>query len=217
MNRYTFLTAAIAATLMGVAVAAPQQPGAADTGKSRQGHHMTRLDTNGDGAIDRSEAAALPRLAGHFDRLDRDGDGRIEVGERPRWKHGRRGGHGQGHGGMAHAIRLDADGDGRVSKAEAAGSRRFAERFDATDRNRDGYLVRSELMAAAERMRAERAARHRERAGQQFAAADADRDGRLSRAEVESAMPRMAKRFAFMDEDRDGFLKRADLLPPPRR
>jgi len=215
MNRYTFLTAAIAATLMGAAVAAPQQPGTTDAGKTRHGHHMARLDTNGDGAIDRAEAAAMPRFAGHFDKLDRNGDGRIEAGERPRWKHDHRGGHRRG--GMAHAIRLDADGDGRISKAEAADSPRFAERFDATDRNRDGYLVRSELTAAAERMRAERAVKFRERAEQKFAAADANRDGKLSRAEVESSMPRMAKRFAFMDEDRDGFLGRTDLLPPPRR
>ena len=210
MNRYTFLTAAIAAALVGVAVAAPQD---AAGGKAERGQRMAKIDTNGDGAIDRAEAAAHPRLARHFDTMDKNGDGRIDAGERPQWKKGR-GGH---RGGMGHVLKLDTDGDGRISKVEAAGNARFAARFDATDRNRDGYLVRSELMAAAEARRAEWQAKHAERAQQKFVEADADKDGRLSRAEVESGMPRMAKMFAFMDEDRDGYLTQGDLQHRPRR
>ncbi|MBZ4039685.1 hypothetical protein [Novilysobacter selenitireducens] len=209
MNRYTFLTAAIAAALVGVAVAAPQDVAQDGTrGKAERGQRMARFDTNGDGAIDRSEAAAHPRLAEHFYAMDKNGDGRIDAGERPQWKQGRRGGH---RGGMGHVLKLDTDGDGRISKVEASGDERFAARFDATDANRDGYLVRSELMAAAEARRAEWKSRHAERMQQNFIEADADKDGRLSRAEVESGMPRMAKMFAFMDEDRDGYLRLVDL------
>ena len=223
MNRYTYLTAAIAATLlMGAAIAAPQADTvqAADAGK--RGHRMLQLDANGDGAIDRAEAAKMPRLAERFDILDRNGDGRLEAGEHPRKQH-RRAGHGGGrrggmeHGGMQHVLKLDTDADGRISKLEVADSQRFAERFDGIDTNRDGYLVRSELMASAERMRTERAAMHRARMDQRFNEADSDGDGKLSRAEVESKMPRMAAHFAFMDEDRDGFLVRADLAHPRRR
>ena len=39
------------------------------------------LDTNGDGAIDRSEAAKAPRLAGHFDTLDANKDGTLTGAE----------------------------------------------------------------------------------------------------------------------------------------
>lgn len=215
MTRYTFLTAAIAAALVGVAVASPQD---ATGGKAEHGHRMAMIDTNGDGAIDRAEAAAHPRMAEHFDTMDKNGDGRIDASERPHWKKGRRGGHGGGHGaGMGHVLKLDTDGDGRISKVEAAGNERLAARFDATDTNRDGYLVRSELMAAAQARRTEWQAKHAERMQQKFAEADADNDGRLSRAEVESGLPRMAKMFAFMDEDRDGYLTRADLQHRPRR
>ncbi|MFP7723664.1 EF-hand domain-containing protein [Lysobacter sp. A3-1-A15] len=210
MNRYTFLTAAIAAALAGVAVAAPHDvPG----GKSERGHPIARIDSNGDGAIDRAEAAAHPRLAARFDTMDANGDGRIDASERPQWK---KRGHARGHGGyrgggMGQVLKLDADGDGRISKLEAAGNERLAARFDAADRNQDGYLVRSELMASAQVHRAEMQARHSERMQQKFAAADADGDGRLSRAEVETGLPRIARMFAFMDEDRDGYLVATDL------
>lgn len=217
MNRYTFLTAAIASVLMGAAMAAPPSPTQADAsaGDAHGGkHRMMKLDANGDGAIDRAEAAKVPRLAERFDSLDRNGDGRIDAGEKPRHRRGHGGGHG---GGMRHVLELDADGDGRISKLEAGESERFAGRFDAIDRNRDGYLVRSELTAAAEQVRAERAAKHRGKMQQRFAAADIDGDGKLSRAEVEQEMPRMARAFAFMDEDRDGFLRPADLAPPRGR
>ena len=215
MNRYTFLTAAIAAALVGVAVAAPQDAMQDGTrGKAERGQRMAKIDTNGDGAIDRSEAAAHPRLAEHFDTMDKNGDGRIDASERPQWKKGGRGGH---RGGMGHVLKLDTDGDGRISKVEVAGNERFAARFDATDTNRDGYLVRSELMAGAEARRAEWQAKHTERMQQKFTEADADKDGRLSRAEVESGMPRMAKMFAFMDEDRDGYLTQVDLQHRARR
>ncbi|TGT79965.1 EF-hand domain-containing protein, partial [Mesorhizobium sp. M8A.F.Ca.ET.161.01.1.1] len=53
-----------------------------------------KLDTNGDGVIDRSEAAANPRLAAKFDELDKNKDGKLSRDELPRWQHGRR-----GHGG----------------------------------------------------------------------------------------------------------------------
>ena len=114
---------------------------------------------------------------------------------------------------MGHVVRLDTDGDGRISRTEAAAQPRLAERFDQADGNRDGYLVRSELRASAEKHRAESMARHRERFEAKFTQADSNRDGKLSRAEVEAGMPHLAKAFAFHDEDRDGFLTRADLQP----
>lgn len=177
-----------------------------------------KLDANGDGVIDRAEAAAHPKLAAHFDRLDANRDGRLSADERPR--HGRGAMHGR-HGGIE---RLDADGDGRISRAEfdaaAAMRGRDAARapdFAAIDTNRDGFLVRSEVRAHHERMRPQREAERRARIEQRFAEADLNRDGRLSRIEVDEKMPRLGARFAWLDENRDGFLSRAELQPAPRR
>ncbi|GAB2610881.1 EF-hand domain-containing protein [Novilysobacter erysipheiresistens] len=140
---------------------------------------------------------------------DRDGDRRLERAEHRRHGHHRR------HG-MARAIRLDTDGDGRVSTIEAKSSR-WGEHFADIDRNRDGYLVRSELGAAAEQRRREFAAKRAQRFESKFSSADGNRDGRLSRAEVEANWPHRARAFAFLDEDRDGYLVRADLMPQRRR
>lgn len=209
MNRSRLLVATLAVAIAGVAVAAPPVSSA----DAPQRRPMLKPDTNNDGVIDRAEAAKHPRLAEKFDSLDKNRDGKLDTGERPSWK-GKRGHRG---GGMGHVVKLDTDGDGRISRAEAAAQPKVAARFDQTDGNRDGYLVRSELRASAERHRGESMAKHRERFDAKFAKADSNGDGKLSRAEAEAGMPRMAKAFAFHDEDRDGFLTRADLQPKPRR
>ncbi len=208
MNRSRLLVAAIAVSLAGAAFASPPTPSA----DAPQRRAMATLDTNKDGLIDRAEAAQHPRLAEKFDALDKNRDGRLDQGERPshRGKRGHR-------GGMDHAIKLDTDGDGRISRAEAAAKPKFAERFAQADRNRDGYLVRSELHAAAEQHRGEAMAKHRAHFEAKFTAADLNRDGKLSRVEVAAGMPQLAKAFAFHDEDRDGFLTRADLQRNPHR
>ncbi|MBA2239281.1 MAG: EF-hand domain-containing protein [Lysobacter sp.] len=210
--RTSFAHIGLAATawmlIAGAAAAAPQVTG---SHAQRARGTMQYMDANKDGAIDRSEAAAHPRMSAMFDRLDRNGDGRLDASERPaaNGKH-----HRPLLGPLMGAIRLDEDRDGRVSRAEAADSR-LAGRFDTMDRNRDGYLVASELRQAGRQHRGDRAALRQQHAQAKFAAADVDRDGKLSRAEVQAAMPEMAKAFAFLDEDRDGFLRPADLFPQP--
>lgn len=207
MNHSRFLVVAIAVAIAGTALAAPPTPSA----DAPQRRHISILDANKDGVIDRAEAAAHPRLAEKFDTLDRNRNGRLEAAERPS-RHGKRG----HRGGMGHAVRLDTDGDGRISRVEAAAQPKFAAHFDQVDGNRDGHVVRSELRASAEKRRAEGIARRRAHFEAKFTAADSNRDGKLSRAEVEAGMPHLAKAFAFHDEDRDGFLTRADLQRKPR-
>lgn len=175
------------------------------------------LDANRDGSVDRTEAAAHPKLAARFDRLDANRDGRLTPNERPRL-------HRRGHGMHGGIERLDADRDGRISRAEfdangVAHGRDASRRLDfaAADTNRDGHLVRSEVRAHYERLRPQRQAEHRARSEQRFAEADLNRDGRLSRVEVDEKMPRVAGRFAWLDENRDGFLSRTELHPAPRR
>ncbi|WP_187775727.1 EF-hand domain-containing protein [Luteimonas suaedae] len=213
-----------AATLLALGAfataAAVAQPAAGEARPARM-----QLDSNGDGAIDRSEAAAHPRLAERFDRLDKNGDGRIDADERPR--HGGKrmqGGGGHDRMGFDRIARLDADGDGRISRAEleqAAGARKegrgarfdLGQHFDAIDTDRDGQIARGELRAWHARQLPQRRAEMAERADQRFAAADLNGDGKLSRVEVEEKMPRLARNFAWMDESRDGFLSREELRP----
>lgn len=201
------LVAALAAVGAGSALAATQ---AGDTGRAAR----PQLDANNDGAIDRTEAAAHPRLAAKFDQLDANKDGKLDASERPHRKGGR-GGH-RGHGGIDGLVSADADGDGRISRTEAASLPWLGKPFDDIDRNRDGYVVRSELRSYHERMRPQREAERAKAAEERFVAADLNHDGKLSKIEVSEKMPRMSKSFAFMDEDRDGFLTREDLKPSPR-
>lgn len=227
MYRKTLLAVALcAATAATAAFASPQ----AGTDAARP-QRMT-LDANGDGAIDKSEAAAHPRFAAKFDQLDKNGDGKLDAGERPQWKRGGHGHHGGRHGGIEH---LDEDGDGRVSRAEfdagkAAREARMANKADAqarkprhafdfaaADANRDGYLVRSEMRAYQERMRPQREAEFARQSGERFTEADINKDGKLSKLEVGEKMPRLEKSFAWMDENRDGFLSQQEMQAQPRR
>jgi Ca2+-binding EF-hand superfamily protein len=189
------------------------------------------VDANHDGVIERSEAAANPRMAQAFDRFDRNHDGRLTADERPMHRGGMRGGH-RGHGGIE---RLDADHDGRISRAEFDAGRaqreaRIQQRparvgqsqrkpldFAAIDANRDGFIVRGELRAYHERMRPQREAERKARFDAKYGEADHNHDGKLGRVEVQEKMPRLAERFAWMDENHDGFLSRAELQPPHGR
>jgi Ca2+-binding EF-hand superfamily protein len=193
------------------------------------GQHKA-VDANHDGIIERSEAAANPRMAQAFERLDRNHDGRLTADERPMHR-GMRAGK-RGHGGIE---RLDADHDGRISRAEfdaghaqretrmqqrqarAGQSQRKPLDFAAIDANRDGYIVRSELRTYHERMRPQREAERKARFDAKFRGADINHDGKLGSVEVQEKMPRLADRFAWMDENHDGFLSRVELQPPHGR
>ena len=166
-------------TLLMLAVLTALSAGAAfaATAPANDSEHAprARLDANGDGAIDRSEAARHPRLAGKFDELDKNKDGKLAKEEMPR-RHGR--GFGKnGHGPHGMMMKLDTDRDGRISRAEsAAGQAKSAERFDRMDVNKDGYIDQADRQARAEQRRAE-----------WFAKADTNKDGKLSPAELEAA------------------------------
>jgi len=142
-----------------------------------------QLDANGDGAIDRQEAAARPRLAQRFDEMDRNKDGKLSREEMPRW-HARGG---DGHRGMARHHRghrgdgfqrmMDTDRDGRISAAE---HQAFFARMDV---NKDGFIDQ-----------ADRDERARQRREEWFRNADTDKDGKLSPAELEAARAKMGTR-----------------------
>lgn len=125
-------------------------------GKGGRGDHMARIDANGDGTIDRSEAAKMPKFAERFDSFDKNKDGRISADERPqRGMHGGKGRHGARGERMAQ---LDTNKDGRFSRTELAGKERALQNFAAADANRDGFLTREEMAAHHQAHRGEHGA-----------------------------------------------------------
>ena len=155
-----------AALASGFAIAQQAAPSAPDASGQR-------LDANGDGVIDKTEAARAPRLAAKFDQLDKNHDGRLDADERPQMQHD---GHGGADGGMHDRMRqLDTDHDGRISSKEAAAKPELAQRFAKLDSNHDGFLDRSDFQAHKQQMRDEC-----------FAKADADKNGQISRAEFDA-------------------------------
>lgn len=187
IRRLSLATASALLLVSGLALAQQSSTPAAASAPApaaEKSGQRTRLDANGDGVIDRTEAAAHPRLAARFDALDANKDGRLTAGERPASRgegrrpgrghagHGRRF-HGEGRAHMPHG--LDRDKDGRISRAEAAADSAFAARFAERDANNDGYIDQ-----------ADRQVRRQQRLAQWFADADGNKDGQLSRAEFEA-------------------------------
>ena len=137
MKSVIALTAIALASAATVVLAAPE-------GQQRRGAMLERLkaaDTNADGLISRSEAAALPRIAKHFDQIDANRDGQVSFEELRAFHAAHRGDHGK------KMLKLaDTDGDGKLSKAEALAA--AAARFDRADANKDGFLTVEEMKAA---------------------------------------------------------------------
>lgn len=162
------LAVALSAALVSTVAIAQQATPAATPDARHQ-----RLDANGDGAIDKAEAAKSPRLAGKFDQLDTNHDGRLSADERPQWH---RGGHHRGMHGMHQRMQqLDTDKDGRISSKEAAAKPELAQKFAVLDANHDGFLDRGDFQARMQQQRDEC-----------FAKADADKNGQLSRGEFDA-------------------------------
>lgn len=175
MTRKTLLTLAVLTALATGTAFAATPPTSGVTATAAQPAPRIKLDSNGDGVVDRTEAAKLARLAGKFEELDKNKDGKLSKDEMPA-RHGR--GHDKrGRGPLQAMSRLDTDKDGRISRTEAtAAEGRMASRFDQLDANKDGYVDR-----------ADHEIRAKQRKDQWFAAADTDKDGKLTRTEVHAA------------------------------
>jgi len=165
INRKPLIVLAVLAALSSASAFAVDTP-PSDGGQPRG---LSRLDTNGDGVIDRAEAAKSPRLAQDFDKLDKNKDGKLSKDELPQRGDFRRGGH-------DFMAKLDTNKDGRVSRDEAKADPKFAARFDEMDVNKDGFVDKADFQA-----------RMKQRQDAWFAAADTDKDGKLSKAEFDAA------------------------------
>ncbi len=192
----TILIIALGLAMTGTAAVTFAQTAAQPAGE-RQTRHA-KLDTNGDGVIDRSEAAKAPKFAEHFDKLDANKDGRITAEERP--QRGMRGGKGGPGDRMAQ---LDANKDGVIDRSEAAKAPKFAEHFDKLDANKDGRITAEERPQRG--MRGGKDGR-----GDRMAQLDADKDGRFSRQEL-AGKDRVLQNFAAIDTNSDGFLSREEM------
>ncbi len=169
------------------------------------GARHAKIDANGDGVIDRSEAAKAPRLAENFDKLDANKDGRLSADERPQ-RGGRHGGKGGRNGGMA---KLDTNGDGAIDRAEAAKAPRLAERFDQLDKNKDGRIGADERPQHGGR-RGGREDGPGGRGGERMVQLDKNGDGRFSREEL-AGHERALQNFTAIDGNKDGFLTREEM------
>lgn len=177
MTRKTLLTLAVLTSLAAGTAFAATTPGSSAPAADGQSAPRAKLDSNGDGSVDRAEAARYPHLAGKFDELDKNKDGKLSKEEMPRHGDRKRGRNGHGEGRHEAMAKLDTDKDGRISRTEAAaGEGKLASRFDEMDANKDGFIDRAD--------REIRAKQHRD---EWFAKADTDKDGKLTRAELDTA------------------------------
>lgn len=110
---------------------------------------LAALDTNGDGSIDTKEMEAA---AQSLKKLDRNDDGKIDASElgfnraMPRKRPARGAGV---EAILGRIMQADTNGDGKLSAEEAP--ERMKPRFDAIDRNSDGFADKEEIKAMLSR------------------------------------------------------------------
>jgi len=86
---------------------------------------------------------------------------------------------------------LDRNHDGYLSRAEVAGTPALSGRFEQLDLNRDARLSQQELRTSAEN---------------HLHAADVNQDGAIDREEAQAGLPQVARFFDRLDTDGDGRL-----------
>ena len=100
-------------------------------------------DKDNDGTLDKTEAAAMPRVSKNFDKIDTDKDGTVSMDEvKAAMMHAKQSMHEKGEAAFKKA---DADNDGTLDKTEAKAMPRVAKNFDAIDADKDGTVSMEEI------------------------------------------------------------------------
>jgi len=141
-----------ATLVLGTVSVQAQYPGPPQgKGPGAMGERIKAADKNGDGFISREEAqASLPKVHENFDKMDLNKDGFISKEEFQKAGEARRAAmQAERNAEMERRFAAaDKDGNGKISQDEAQASMpRVAERFEAMDTNKDGFLTREELAA----------------------------------------------------------------------
>lgn len=193
-------------------------PVVADLLKATPDEFLKRFDKNKDGFVSKDELP--PFLSAAFDRADANGDGKLDREEAAEFLQILRRRFGDETNRPANPsdpqierlvtnflARMDTNKDGKISKAEAIGQ--LAANFDLVDTNKDGFLDKDELRRFAERFRAgnmgalgRNGRTNPEADGPDFDSLDLNADGRLTRAELKGTS--FAAVFDEIDTNRDG-------------
>jgi Ca2+-binding EF-hand superfamily protein len=215
--------------VLAVAAADPQPPqnlppALAEFLKDSPEKFLESYDKNKDGFLTLDEAP--PFLKRLFERLDTNGDGKLDKDELAAGQKLVRQRFGPGAAAAKEQVdrfvtrtleQFDTNKDGKISKDEARG--RLAENFDRLDANKDGFLDKEELRRAAAMFlgapgnppaAGDRPARPEQPALQvpDFDALDRDADGRLTRDELKGTP--WADQFDQMDANKDGKIDRKE-------
>lgn len=122
---------------------ADHQPGHSTGGDHCERHmDLSKADKNGDGFVDKQEAAAMQQQ--HFDEADTNHDGKLSKEEVQACQ--RKGMKSGSHDKGSHAFMdADKDNDGTLDREEAKKLPRVAKNFDAIDTDKDGTVSREEV------------------------------------------------------------------------
>ena len=128
-------------------------------------------------------------------------------------RHGERGDRGERAAERFAASDSNRDGKLSLDEFERARSERIAEQFARLDANKDGSLTQEEMRQSMRQHRELRKAHRHERMAmrERLKGLDANGDQALTRAEIGDKAPKLAEHFAEFDLDRDGRLTRDEI------
>jgi hypothetical protein len=120
-----------------------------------KGNWFADADTNGDGKLSATEAAANAAVNSRFSSIDGNADGYITTDEYRDFYTGEKSQgelHAQAHSAVVTRdvwMKLDANADGKLSSSEVTANTTLSGAFSAMDSNGDGFVTQAEYRAYA--------------------------------------------------------------------